>query len=99
MKPTRPLGVQWPSVRALKKIDEHRLPCSPIFDDNIWRWRYYEVDRKYVRKWQVRRRGWGRIRRRRKKNNKESNTKRLQADNSRICSFCFSHVVGNGHAI
>jgi len=61
MEPTRPLGVQWPSVRALKKIDEQRLPCSPIFDDNIWRWRYDEVDRTYVRKWQVRRRGRGRL--------------------------------------
>src|SRR6218665_1977916 len=25
MEPTRPLGVQWPSVRALKKIDEQGL--------------------------------------------------------------------------
>src|SRR6218665_196497 len=25
MEPTRPLGVQWPSVRALKKIDEQRV--------------------------------------------------------------------------
>src|SRR6218665_112241 len=33
MEPTRSLGVQGPSVRALKKIDEQGLPCSPIFDD------------------------------------------------------------------
>src|SRR6218665_3245992 len=33
--------------------------CSPIFDDNFWRWRYDEMDTKYVglREWQVRRRG------------------------------------------
>jgi len=23
------------------------LPCSSIFDDNIWIWRYKEMDRKY----------------------------------------------------
>jgi len=60
MEPTRPLGVQGPPVRALKKIDEQGLPCSPIFDE-IWRWRYEEIDRKYIREWQVRRRGRGRL--------------------------------------
>src|SRR6218665_2517873 len=49
MEPTRPLGMQWPSVRARKKIDDQGLPCSPIFDDNIWRWRYIRLNGQKIR--------------------------------------------------